>query len=137
MPDISGSCLCGQITYTSTETEPKMTVVCHCPDCQKQTGTAFSVNVLVPTSSVELRGSSLGQYTMNGASGMEVRRNFCTNCGSPLSTELDAFDALSAIKVGTLYDNSWVKPTVQIWCDTSQTWSVPDDSLPKVEKNPG
>ncbi len=137
MPEISGSCLCGQASYKSTETEPKMTAVCHCPDCQKQTGTGFSVNVLVPTSSVELSGPTLGQYVVDGASGVPVRRNFCTNCGSPLSTELDAFDHLSAIKVGTLDDSSWVKPTVQIWCDSSQSWSVLDDTLPQVAKNPG
>ena len=137
MPEIKGSCLCGQVSYVSTEAEPKMTAVCHCPDCQKQTGTAFSVNVLVPTASVKLTGPTLGQYTMDGASGQPVRRNFCTNCGSPLSTELDAFDHLSAIKVGTLDDNSWVKPTVQIWCDSSQPWAVLDDTLPQVGKNPG
>ena len=36
MPKLEGGCLCGAVRYTS-EAEPALTAVCHCPDCQKQT----------------------------------------------------------------------------------------------------
>lgn len=137
MSKIKGSCLCGQVSYKTTETEPTMMAVCHCSDCQKQTGTAFSVNVLVPTKTMTFEGDSLKQYVMNGASGQPVKRNFCGNCGSPLSTELEAFGDLSAVKAGTLDDSSWVKPGVQIWCDTSQPWGKLDDSIESAGGNPG
>lgn len=137
MPKIQGSCLCGQVTYSSSAEEPAMMVVCHCPDCQKQSGTAYSTNVLVPTSSISFEGDSRAQYVVNGDSGQPVTRNFCNNCGSPLTTEMPAFDHLAAVKAGTLADSSWVKPTVQIWCDSSQPWRQLDETLDKVSANPG
>ncbi len=137
MPKIEGSCLCGQVTYSSSSEEPAMMVVCHCPDCQKQSGTAYSTNVLVPTSSIRFDGDSRGQYVVNGDSGQPVTRNFCKNCGSPLTTELPAFDNLAAVKAGTLSDSTWVKPTMQIWCDSAQPWGALDDSVAKAPANPG
>ncbi len=135
MSDISGGCLCGAVRY-STKAEPAMIAVCHCTDCQKQNGTAFSVNVLVPFDQVEISGESLAQYESTGTSGQKVSRNFCSNCGSPLATLFEGFGGLAAIKVGTLDDNSWVKPGVQIWCDSLQPWGVVTDELDKAPKNP-
>lgn len=137
MPKIEGSCLCGQVTYSSSAEEPAMMVVCHCADCQKQSGTAYSTNVLVPTSSISFEGESRAQYIVNGASGETVTRNFCKNCGSPLTTELPAFDNLAAVKAGTLSDSSWVKPGVQIWCDNAQPWRTLDETIAKAPGNPG
>ncbi len=137
MPKIQGSCLCGQVHYSSTAEEATMTVVCHCPDCQKQSGSAYSTNVLVPTESISFKGESRGQYVVNGDSGQPVTRNFCRNCGSPLTTELQAFDNLAAVKAGTLDDSSWVKPTIQIWCNSAQPWGPIDPSIAKAPANPG
>ena len=54
MSNISGSCLCGAVQYAS-EAEPLMTAVCHCENCQHQTGTAFSIIVGVPEDSLGFR----------------------------------------------------------------------------------
>ena len=131
----TGSCLCGAVQY-STKAEPKMVAICHCLDCQRQSGGAFSVNVLVPIDEAEMTGESLAQYVVDGDTGTSVVRNFCNNCGSPLSTELPAFGNLAAIKAGTLDDSSWVKPTIQIWCDNSQPWGKLDGDIKKAPQNP-
>lgn len=136
MSDISGSCLCGAVTYSS-DAEPAMTVVCHCKDCQRQSGSPFSVNVLVPDDQVKMEGETLTQFVINGDSGEKVTRNFCNRCGSPLSTVLDGFGGLAAIKSGTLKDSSWVEPGIQIWCDSKQTWATLDESIQKAPRNPG
>ncbi|MQQ08345.1 hypothetical protein GFB49_07775 [Epibacterium sp. SM1979] len=137
MPKIKGSCLCGEVTYYSTAEEPTMTAVCHCPDCQKQSGSAFSTNVLVPISSVVFEGDCRKQYVVKGASGEDVTRNFCGNCGSPLTTELPAFNDLAAVKAGTMVDSSWVKPDIQIWCDNTKPWSKIDEDIKSAGANPG
>ena len=48
MSKIAGGCLCGSVRYTS-EAEPALVAVCHCATCQKYTGSAFSLNVGVPS----------------------------------------------------------------------------------------
>ncbi len=113
-----------------------MTAFCHCADCQKQSGGAFSVNVLVPNDQIEIAGKTLTQYEITGTSGQKVTRNFCNRCGSPLTTVLDAFGGLAAIKAGTLDDSSWVKPGIEIWCDSAQPWGVVGDGLQKAPQNP-
>ena len=44
MSTFTGGCLCGKIRYTATA-DPVFQGVCHCSDCQRQTGTSFSVIV--------------------------------------------------------------------------------------------
>ena len=48
---IEGSCLCGQVHY-SADVEPTFIDVCHCADCQRFTGSAFSTVVAVSSSAV-------------------------------------------------------------------------------------
>jgi hypothetical protein len=135
MTKIKGSCLCGQVTYHS-HAEPAVQIMCHCPDCQKQTGTAFSVNVLVPTESIIFEGASRKQYIVNGDTGKPVVRNFCGNCGSPLSTEMEGFGNLAAVKAATLHDDSWVRPELQIFTETAKHYGVPNTELKHWPRNP-
>ncbi|KAJ5543993.1 hypothetical protein N7494_005272 [Penicillium frequentans] len=44
---LHGSCMCGATAFTSPS-EPILTALCHCVDCQKWTGSAFTSNVVVP-----------------------------------------------------------------------------------------
>jgi hypothetical protein len=55
MREMTGRCLCGQVRYSATA-EPAIVVVCHCKNCQKSTGTAFSVLVGVPKSAISIEG---------------------------------------------------------------------------------
>lgn len=129
MAKLDGSCLCGKVTYDSTG-EPLATAVCHCTECQKQTGTSFSVVVVVPRDALQIEGSSLSSYTTVGTdSGQEVARRFCSECGSPIVSLSDGTPELAFIKAGTLNDSSWLEPQMQVWCDSAQPW-VPLDSHP-------
>jgi hypothetical protein len=47
MAKITGGCLCGRVRY-SIDGEPPVTGVCHCKDCQRETGSAFAVAIVVP-----------------------------------------------------------------------------------------
>src|SRR5258705_7633692 len=44
---LRGECLCGAIRYEISR-EPLSVYVCHCPDCQGGTGSAFSIGIFVP-----------------------------------------------------------------------------------------
>jgi hypothetical protein len=114
-----------------------MTAVCHCDNCQRQTGTAFSIIVAVPAVSLEFEGQeNLKEFLGKGESGSAVQRRFCQNCGSPIVTLADAFPGLGFIKAGTLNDRSWLKPTVNMWCESAQPWVEIDDSLSNFSRNP-
>ena len=38
--NVDGTCLCGQIQFEA-DIDPKTTTICHCTDCQINSGTAF------------------------------------------------------------------------------------------------
>ncbi len=126
----TGRCLCGAISYT-VEGDIVATAVCHCEHCQRQSGSAFSVNAIVLDGQLKVSGS-LGAYDETGESGGDtvfVRRKFCRECGSPIVSELVQVGLL-AVKAGTLDDRSGLKPEVEVWCVDRQPWvDLPGMSL--------
>jgi hypothetical protein len=122
MAKLDGSCLCGAVTYGS-EAEPLATAVCHCTECQKQTGTSFSVIVAVPSDAFRIEGDTLASFTTIGTdTGKEVDRQFCNACGSPIVSFSQAIPGVAMIKAGTLDDSSWLEPTMHVWTESSQSW---------------
>ena len=120
MPQISGGCLCGKVRYAANA-EPVFTGVCHCKNCQKQAGTAFSIVVAVPKPALTINGT-LKTYADRGDSGKGVSRRFCPDCGSPILSEVEVMPDLAIIKAGTLDDTSWLQPAMEIFCDSAQPW---------------
>ena len=136
MSRVKGSCLCGSVRYESAA-EPLMTAVCHCENCQRQSGTAFSIIVGVPAGSLTFTGEeSLGTYADRGTSGKAVNRRFCRNCGSPIVSLVDVMPQVHFIKAGTLDDRSWLRPTAHFWCDSAQPWVQIGDDVTSFPQNP-
>ena len=134
MATITGSCLCGAVQYTCSA-EPLLTAFCHCRSCQKAGGGGYSVNVAVPTESVEIRGTPQAYRTL-GTSGLPVERRFCAKCGSALFTDAEAFTGVTFVKGGSLDDASWIQPSFHIWCDSAQPWDKLPQDATCVPKNP-
>ena len=121
MAKIEGGCLCGNIRYKS-EADPLVTVLCNCINCQKLSGGANSLNVVLPKGSLDIQGE-MTTYVDTGDSGQSLDRNFCARCGSPISSEPSAMDTITVLKAGTLDDTSWVRPVMEIYCDSAQQWT--------------
>lgn len=121
MPQMNGRCLCGQIRYSATA-DPLMTTVCHCKHCQRQAGSAFSIVVGIPKSAFSLTGE-IKTFQDKGRRSQGMLRVFCPECGSPIYTEAPAVlpDTIF-IKAGTLDDTSWLRPTMEVYCDSAQSW---------------
>jgi hypothetical protein len=135
MSDLVGGCLCGKIRYDS-KAAPVMTAICHCKNCQKQAGSAFSVIVAVPKSALSVTGT-LKTFNDTGSSGKPVRRNFCPDCGSPITTDVEAMPDLVFIKAGTLDDTSSLAPTMEIFCSSTQPWTTRGVQMQKFAQAPG
>lgn len=120
MRKMIGGCLCGQVRYAA-EAEPSFTGVCHCHNCQREAGSAFSVFVAVPTSSIAVSGT-LKTFHGKGDSGQPVTRKFCPDCGSSIISEAALVPDTTFIKAGSLDDTQWLTPTMEIYCDSLQPW---------------
>jgi len=118
----TGRCLCGAVTY-ELEGDLIATAICHCEHCQRQSGGAFSVNLVAHESQLRVTGE-LKTYEERGERGDDVyvRRRFCPACGSPIVSELAKTAGVIAVKAGSLDDRSSVQPTVEVWCVERQPW---------------
>jgi len=135
MPKISGGCLCGAVQYSSAA-EPMVVAICHCTHCQKQSGGAFSVNVGIPKGSLQFTAGKPATYQDTGSSGQPVYRHFCDQCGSPIFSDVVASPQIDWLKAGTLNDTSWVKPAVNVWCQSAQPWVPFPEGVPRFAQNP-
>jgi hypothetical protein len=126
MSQLTGHCLCGNVTYTA-DAEPLVTAICHCHNCQRQTGSTYSLVVAVPRDSIELSGDTIANFdTVTEATGTPSHRRFCSNCGSPLVTFADAAPELAFIKAGTLDDGQELTPTVEVHCASGFGYAMSD-----------
>jgi hypothetical protein len=135
MAHLQGGCLCGKVRY-SAEAEPVFSGVCHCTDCQKFTGSAFSTVVGVPKDAITLTGTTK-TFTKNGDSGKPIHRHFCPECGSSVMDEAEMMPGIVMINTGTLDDPSQVKPAMQIYCDSAQPWAQLGGDTKSFPKMPG
>lgn len=129
----TGGCLCGAVRYTVTA-EPAMAINCHCKNCQRQSGSAFSTIVGVPEGAVSIEGA-YQTYEDHGESGEVVLRDFCGKCGSPLFSRVAAAPGLIFVKVGTLDDTDDFSPAMHLWTKSKQSW-IDLGGTPAFETNP-
>ncbi|KAF1354784.1 Mss4-like protein [Delphinella strobiligena] len=97
---LCGSCLCGKIGI-SYDKEPEMKALCHCTDCQKISGSAFSSNFVVPGEGFKVTGSPK-VFTKKADSGKTIHTYFCGDCGSTLYRDGDNFPGMKIVKAGVL-----------------------------------
>jgi len=127
-----GRCMCGKVNYSFTGA-PLATALCHCKQCQRQTGSAFSIVTLVPAAQFALNGET-SVFTDIGDSGRPLERHFCGECGSPILSRIVPMPDVVLIKAGTLDDCSILQPTIEVFCDNALSFPPP---MAGTERFPG
>jgi len=131
---MTGRCLCGAVQYEIDNT-PALTGVCHCKNCQRQAGSAFSTLAGVPKNEFHLTRGELKCYEDRDTdSGNPVGRYFCGDCGSPIYSALPGQPDTLFLKSGTLDDTSSFKPQFHVWCDSKQPWVTLEEGVPALAK---
>lgn len=130
----TGSCLCGAIRY-HLDDAPSLMGVCHCRNCQRQAGSAFSTLAGATAGSLHFDAGEPTCYEDRDTdSGNLVRRYFCGTCGSPIYSALDGQPDMVFLKAGTLDDTSTFKPQFHVWCDSKQNWVELDEGVPALPR---
>lgn len=101
-PSVFSASLSIQLIISNPAGEPATTALCHCTDCQKWTGAAYTSNVVVPRKSFSVTKGSPKSYDAVGDSGKINKHWFCGTCGSSLYTELEVMPDMTCVKSGSL-----------------------------------
>lgn len=108
MPDrIEGGCQCGFVRYV-IEGQPGSLAVCHCNGCQRQSGSAFGMTLLIEARQLTLSRGELESFEVDCDSGRRKTCSFCPECGVRIHHATDELEL--AVKAGTLDDRSWLSP---------------------------
>ena len=131
---LAGGCHCTAVRYTCAET-PESAFYCHCTDCQRLSGSPFSVEVMVDRDALQVTGP-LRAYAMRSETGDEVSRWHCAQCLSAIYLEARSDPRHVFVKVGSMDDASGVRPRMHIFARHLQPWLVLDDGLPRFDAYP-
>ncbi|KAJ4137891.1 hypothetical protein NW754_001536 [Fusarium falciforme] len=134
MASVSGSCVCKKITYTYTG-EPTTKAICHCRECQKLTGTAFTYNFLVPRENFKWTSGSPKSNSFVQESGAEIDYHFCPDCATILAkeSEADMFKSFYCVPAGTIDGNDiQKKPDVEFWTSRKPEWINPIEGVEQM-----
>ena len=131
----TGACFCGAVRYRLTA-EPLTLIACHCTDCQRRTGSAFGLSLVMPPNSVELTQGVTEPVEARTESGITKRYVVCTAC----RTQLWGISARNAgafvIRPGTLDDQSGLTPIAHIWTRSAQPWVDIPAGVARYEMQP-
>lgn len=133
---MEGGCNCGEIRY-KIQGEPAVVAACHCTRCRRQSGSMYSVNLVVSTSAFTMEGTPKVFEDRDTTSGAPVLREFCGNCGSPIRSLLGSNPDIIAVKAGTLDDPGPYAPALHVFTRSRVTWVDIPEGTPQFEANPG
>ncbi|KLO16898.1 hypothetical protein SCHPADRAFT_901063 [Schizopora paradoxa] len=139
-----GSCLCGKVVF-EVDAAPVTVSVCHCKNCKKYTGTAFTTNVVFPANSIKItKGEDLVKTYHDAVqdSGNAIPRHFCTECGAPLFNTNGDFGKTTAVFYGALDDfnvpgEAEKQPQVEYYAKDRSSWVHPLEGALQASTKPG
>ena len=127
-------CHCGALEV-ACEGEPRKVSLCHCEQCQRRTGSAFSVAVFYERALVAVRGEA-ASYVRPSASGFAVDFRLWPACGCNLFWYPARMPALVGVAYGCFADRDFAMPEQAVWAAEGHRWvSLPDD-MPSFDQNP-
>src|ERR1700736_2358847 len=113
----TGGCQCGAIRYEITEA-PQLVYTCHCTDCQRLTGSAFSLGIVVAEPGFRLSGIEPRPLQRTADSGRINTRGGCPEFGSWVCSP--PRDGVIRVRAGNDNDTSRLRPTRHILTRSKQ-----------------
>ena len=126
-----GGCSCGEVRYRLTS-EPLFTHCCHCLNCQRQTGSAFVINLLIEADRVELLADAPQAVDARATTAARSSIFRCPTCQVAVYSQYGRPE-VRFVRGGTLDDPSQVAPDVHIFTRSKLSWVAVPESVPAFE----
>jgi len=125
-------CNCGQLRVTHDGPDPARISLCQCYECQRRTGSVFSVQARLPREHVTIEGESkTWRFPVEGKPA-EFRScdsggatyHFCPKCGSTLFWDIDAAPDVLGVAVGGFNDPTFPPPMISGFEAYGAKWAM-------------
>jgi hypothetical protein len=130
MDTIEGGCRCGQIRYrVATDRLPRV-YACHCRDCQTWSGSAFSLQFILPENQLEVTGEPLLYERISPESARTSYQRGCPACLTRIYNTNSARPGLAVVRAGTLDRSDELNVVAHIWTKRKLAGIVIPDNVP-------
>ena len=127
----TGGCACGAVRY-QLNSEPFDAGWCHCRTCQLTSGAPAMAFATVPTGDlVFTEGADAVKTRPSSSFG---RRQFCGDCGTPLTIQVNYQPETIDFPIATLDSPDAVPPGFHIFRASRIGWFETADSLPRHDR---
>ena len=134
--EFSGGCYCGQVRY-KTSGDPVLKLQCNCRECQYLTGGGPNFVIGMPEAGFEYTSGSPAKFARTDLDA-PVTREFCGNCGTPLTSRAPAMQGVALIKAGSMDTPAeFGMPQMVIFTCDSEPFHVNPEGVPTFDKVPG
>lgn len=123
-----GGCLCGKVRYRYTGELDEISM-CHCSQCRKAQGSAFSA--VSPVASRDFRILQGSEYLKEYRATPTKGRVFCSACGSPIYSARDDLPEVKRLRLGTLDTPVPVARRYHAFVASKADWFDIADGLPQ------
>jgi hypothetical protein len=126
-----GGCACGQVRYRLTS-EPLFVHCCHCRNCQRQTGSAFVINLMIEADRVQLLQGAPVPVPVPRDDGSSQRIFRCSACQVAVWSYY-THPKICFVRAGALDEPASVAPDVHIFVRSKVPWVTLPDGVPAFE----
>jgi hypothetical protein len=120
MTERIATCGCGQL-QAICQGEPIRVSVCHCLDCQRRTGSAFSAQARWPDDRIDITGPR-GTWVRVADSGRSATFHFCPGCGSTIAYSIEGMPGVTAVPLGAFADPRFPAPRHSVYEERKHAW---------------
>ena len=129
---IKGGCYCGAVKY-EIRGRVLMFVNCHCDDCRKFSGSAFSSVLAVTDKGFTVTSGEDNLVPYNSSPGKH--RYFCKTCGCHVFARAEQRPGMVLVRAGSLDDDPKMKPQCHIWVKAKAPWHDICDAIPQYQES--
>ena len=120
-------CACGQLSVT-VDGAPVRAAICHCDDCRRLSGSAFSWNARWADDAVTVSGAAR-IFERHGDEGSTIANHFCPDCGVTVFYRNSDVAGYTAIRVGCFGRPDGLAPGFSVYDERRPDWIVLPDAL--------
>jgi hypothetical protein len=131
---VSGNCRCGRVEFVLRE-EPISFYLCHCTECQAESGSAFGQSMAVRREAVEVIEGLVRDHTIEHDGGRRSSITYCANCMTMIWGSSDRVPQIYGLNAGCLDASANLQPYGNMWTRSARPW-VRLAPGPRFEQNP-
>ena len=125
---MKAQCQCGELTADVADDAYRLTVACHCTDCQRRSGSPFDAIAYFPESSVAIAGVAT-EFERPTDAGNRLTSGFCPRCGSTVYVRASKTPQMVGITVGSFADPHFAPPALSVYEQSRLAWvTLPEET---------